>query len=142
VEESDVPAVAVLVHASPNDGAVSADLAFAVGARAVKPLPPERLAFLVRQLVDGRAIRQAAATATDNGNAWQHEVRRKIAARTHGHVLGLEVELIDGRLIVHGRSRSYYGKQLACAAALELMATLAPDCAKHVDLDIEVLRTR
>lgn len=73
------------------------------------------------------------------GDAWQHEARRKIAARTHGHVLGLEVEVVDGRLIVHGRSRSYYGKQLACAAALELVKTPDSAACSQVELDIEVM---
>lgn len=84
---------------------------------------------------------QQGATATDGGTGWQHELSRKIAARTHGHLLGLEVEVIDGRLVVHGRTHSYYGKQLACAAALELMK--APDSAPftQVELDIEVLRS-
>ena len=141
-EESEVPAVPVLVHASPDDGAASADLAFAVRAGASKPLPPEEMASLVRQLANGSGSRQEGPNANDGGTDWQHEMRRKIAARTHGHVLGLEVEVIDGRLIVHGRSRSYYGKQLACAAALELMKT--PDSAPftQIELDVEVLQSR
>ncbi len=85
---------------------------------------------------NGKSLR---VLTDDQREAWQLEVRREIAVRTHGHVLGLEVEFFDGRLIVHGRSRSYYGKQLACAVALELMK--APDAEQfsQVELDIEVL---
>ena len=141
-EEHEVPAVPVLLHTSRGDDAVSADLDFPVVARASKPVPPEQMASIVRQTANGRGIRSERATTNDSGMAWQHEIRRKITARTHGHVLGIEVEVIDGRLIVHGRSRSYYGKQLACAAALEVIETLDLDCAKQVELDIEVLKTR
>lgn len=140
-EKSEVPAVPVLVHASPDNGAVSADLASAVLARATKPLPPEEMAAMIRQLANGSGSRQERPNANDCSTDWQGEMRRKIAARTHGHVLGLEVEVIDGRLVVHGRSHSYYGKQLACAAALELMKT--PDSAffTEIELDVDLLRS-
>jgi carbon storage regulator len=141
-EESDVPAVPVLVHASPDNGAASANMAFPVRACTSKPLPPEQMASMVGRMINGWGTQQEGATTNDIGTAWQHEIRCKIMARTHGHVVGIEVEVIDGRLIVHGRSRSYYGKQLACAAALDLLETLAPDCAKQVELDIEVLESR
>jgi carbon storage regulator len=72
------------------------------------------------------------------GSDWQQEVQRKIAVRTRGHLFDIEVEAIDGRLIVHGRSYSYYGKQLACAAALELMDAVVSDRFGQVELDIKV----
>jgi len=70
---------------------------------------------------------------------WQQEVRRRIAARTHGRVFGVEVEVIDGRVIVRGRSNSYYGKQLACAAAVELLDGLNFAPLRQIELDIEVV---
>ena len=139
-EENEVPTVPVLVHTSSGNGAASADLAFPVRACVPKPLPPEQMASMIGRMANGKGTRQERATTSDSDTAWKHEIRCKIMARTHGHVVDIEVELIDGRLIVHGRSRSYYGKQLACAAALELMETLAPDCAQQVELDIEVRR--
>jgi hypothetical protein len=78
--------------------------------------------------------------ADDGSNFdWPEEVRRRIASRTYGRVFGVEVEVIDGRVIVRGRSASYHGKQLACAAARELLD--APDSAplRQIELDIEVV---
>jgi len=79
--------------------------------------------------------------ADDDGSSfdWQQEVRRRIAARTHGRVFGVEVEVIDGRVIVRGRSTSYYGKQLACVAAKELLDGLDSTPFRQVELDIEVV---
>ncbi len=71
---------------------------------------------------------------------WQRAIHRKIVERTHGRVSDIEVELDDGRLIVRGRSKTYYGKQLACAAALEILDTLEPERARQVELDVEVAR--
>jgi len=70
---------------------------------------------------------------------WQQEVRRRIAARTQGRVFGVEVEVIDARVVVRGRSTSYYGKQLACVAARELLDGLDSAPFRQVELDIEVV---
>lgn len=79
-------------------------------------------------------------TADDGSNFdWQQEVRRRIAARTQGRVFGVEVKVIDGRVIVRGRSTSYYGKQLACVAARELLDGLDSTPFRQVELDIEVV---
>lgn len=92
-------------------------------------------------------IRQSGE-AVDDGHEpagepqWQQEVRRRIAARTHGLVFGVQLEAVDGRLIIHGRSRSYYGKQLACAAALELPEAITAPPFQEVELDIEVVTDR
>lgn len=78
--------------------------------------------------------------ADDGSNFdWQQEVRRRIAARTHGRVFGVEVEVIDERVIVRGRSASYHGKQLACVAARELLDSLDSAPFRQVELDIEVV---
>lgn len=140
-EENDVPAVPVLVHASPHDGAMSTDLVFPVSARVSKPLPPERMASVVRQLANNNRNHPETLPETIVDDDWRHETKRRITARTHGRVFDTEVELIDGRLIVRGRSRSYYGKQLACAAAVELMESLDSAPIMQVELDIEVLGT-
>jgi len=108
--------------------------------RASNPLAPGQLASMVRQLADRWGIGWERPTASGGGPDWPEEVARRIAARTRGHVLEIAVELVDARLIVHGRSRSYYGKQLACAAALELAKTLDFAPFTQIELDIEVLR--
>ena len=79
--------------------------------------------------------------ADDDGGSfdWQQEVRRRIAARTQGRVFGVEVEVIDARVVVRGRSTSYYGKQLACVAARELLDGLDSAPFQQVELDIDVV---
>ncbi|MBM4089588.1 MAG: hypothetical protein FJ276_09185 [Planctomycetes bacterium] len=74
----------------------------------------------------------------DGDDDWQEAVKRKIAARTHGSVLVVDVDVVEGRLVLQGRARSYYGKQLACAAALELLDTPESTPFTHVELDIDV----
>ncbi len=98
--------------------------------------------FDSRLVAEGSETCPERVTTIDTPAARHHEIRRRIAERTHGHVVGLEVEVADGRLIVHGRTRSYYGKQLACAAALELIEALDPQYATHIELDIQVLKNR
>jgi hypothetical protein len=59
-------------------------------------------------------------------------IERSVRSRTTGMVRGLQVELVDGHLIISGRASTYYAKQLATHAAF--------DVAKDVALtnDIEV----
>lgn len=52
---------------------------------------------------------------------------------------GVEVEVIDERVIVRGRSASYHGKQLACEAARELLDGLDSAPFRQFELDIEVV---
>jgi hypothetical protein len=100
------------------------------------------MAFLIRQIAHDRAAGQGRSTAADGSAEWRYDLRRRIAARTQGRVVGLKVEVIDGRLIVQGRSQSYYGKQLACAAALDLLKTLDSTLVTEVELNVEVLNSR
>ncbi len=48
-------------------------------------------------------------------------VARQIQERTHRRVGDLHVEARDGRVVVRGRTRTYYLKQLAQVAALEVL---------------------
>jgi hypothetical protein len=41
--------------------------------------------------------------------------------KTHGRVHRLIVELCDQLVVLHGRTKTYYAKQLAQHAALELL---------------------
>ncbi|MCL5745689.1 MAG: hypothetical protein M1541_17490, partial [Acidobacteria bacterium] len=138
-EANDVPSVPVLIHASPVDCDVSADSVFPVSARVSKPLSPERMAFMLRQLANDNRSHNKTLSETVVADDWRHVTKRRITARTHGRVFDTEVELIDDRLVVRGRSRSYYGKQLACAAALELIEALDSAPVTQVELDIEVI---
>lgn len=43
----------------------------------------------------------------------------RIQARTHGQVRELRVELADERIVIRGRARTYYAKQLAQHGAMD-----------------------
>ena len=48
-------------------------------------------------------------------------IEQRIQFRTHGRVHRLIVELCDQLVVLHGKTKTYYSKQLAQHAALELM---------------------
>ena len=60
-----------------------------------------------------------------------HAAEQHINLRTHGRVHGLQVEENGGKLVISGRTGTYYAKQLALQAALEFFDT-------EVELNIEV----
>jgi hypothetical protein len=60
-------------------------------------------------------------------------IERRIAERTWRRIRQLEVEVREGRIIVHGCTASYYVKQLALAAVRDV-TDAAP-----VELDIQVV---
>jgi hypothetical protein len=51
----------------------------------------------------------------------EQAVEQQIQERTHGRVGDLHVEARDGRVVVRGRTRTYYLKQFAQVAALEVL---------------------
>ncbi|MBI3468221.1 MAG: hypothetical protein HY000_34895 [Planctomycetes bacterium] len=65
----------------------------------------------------------------------ERTVEQQIVQRTWGRIHALRVERIGERLIIHGRTSSYYVKQLALLAALEV---LGPSNTATLDLDIQV----
>jgi hypothetical protein len=62
-----------------------------------------------------------------------HAIERQIVQRTWGRVHRLEVEVTDDRIVVHGYTQSYHGKQLALEGARDVVGNSA-----HVELDVEV----
>jgi hypothetical protein len=54
-------------------------------------------------------------------------LERRVRARTGRRVLDLRVELHPGRVVLHGKARSYHVKQLAQHGVLELL----PDTPLH-----------
>ena len=60
-----------------------------------------------------------------------HAAEQYINLRTHGRVSNLQVKENGGKLVIHGRTGTYYVKQLALQAVLEFFDT-------EVELDIEV----
>ena len=138
-ENNDIPAVPVLIHASPVEGDLSAEMTYPVSARVSKPLSPERMVIMLRQLANDNRSNPKELSEAGMAEDWRQETKRRITARTRGRVFDTNVELIDGRLVVRGRARSYYGKQLAAAAALELIDALDSALVTQVELDIEVV---
>jgi len=96
----------------------------------VKPLAPDRLAGRLRSFVDLPLVR--FTLGDHNGR-----LECAIALRTGGRIWDLRVEVCGGRVIVHGRSDSYYIKQLALAAVLEAFEALESR-PETVELEIEV----
>ena len=65
----------------------------------------------------------------------ERSIERQIVQRTWSRIHRLQVELVDGRIVVHGCTSSYYVKQLALQGVLDVLGSADSVC---VDLDIEV----
>lgn len=50
----------------------------------------------------------------------EDQITRLVQSRTGGRIDGLSVEVIDGDVVISGRTTTYYLKQLATHAALGL----------------------
>ena len=64
---------------------------------------------------------------------------RAIAARTHGQVQALTVQILGGRTVLSGFAESYYAIQLAVVELQEAVDALGLDRPGRVDLNIEVM---
>jgi hypothetical protein len=62
-------------------------------------------------------------------------IERLINQRTWGRIHQLEVKFVDQRLVVHGYTSSYYSKQLALQAVLEILNSIHVTA---VDLNIYI----
>jgi len=49
----------------------------------------------------------------------EERVEQVVLSRTSGRIRGLRVQIQDGRVVISGRTSTYYNKQLATHAALE-----------------------
>ena len=70
---------------------------------------------------------ESPACARALGPSLQQELERRVRAHTGRRVLDLRVELHPGRVVLHGKARSYHVKQLAQHGVLELL----PDASLH-----------
>ncbi len=66
---------------------------------------------------------------------WARSIERQIVQRTWSRIHRLQVEFVDGRIVVHGYTSSYYVKQLALQGVLDVLGSADSVC---VDLDIQV----
>ncbi|MHB0961412.1 MAG: hypothetical protein ACYC0X_34585 [Pirellulaceae bacterium] len=62
-----------------------------------------------------------------------------IAARTNGRVQTLSVQVLGGRIVLHGIAGSYHSVQLAVAGLMETLDALGLDRPGRVDLNIDVV---
>ena len=65
----------------------------------------------------------------------EKRIERQITLGTWGRVHALQVEVTEGRVLVRGRTPSYYIKQLVLQAVLDV---LGPSDMVPVDFDIQV----
>jgi DNA-binding response OmpR family regulator len=131
-EDPNLAIVPVMVLTScRNPHTLKAIARFPVSDYQLKPLTPGRLAERLRKLLDHPRLRFTMAEQTGR-------LECSIASRTGGRVQNLCVEVVDGRVIVHGRAHSHHVKQLALAAVLEVFET-TPSQSEKVELNIEVL---
>ena len=56
------------------------------------------------------------------GSALIREVEDRVRKTTHGRIRGLEVEEVQGHVVVRGQAPSQHMKQLALHAALEVLS--------------------
>lgn len=74
-------------------------------------------------------------TTSRKNEELERSIERQIVQRTWSRIHRLQVELVDGRIVVHGCTSSYYVKQLALQGVLDVLGSADSVC---VDLDIEV----
>ena len=130
-EFPQLASIPVMVLTSCRDPHVLNRLAcFPVSDYHLKPLAPDRLAARLRTLLHHPRHRFTLAEQTGR-------LESSIAKRTGGRVRDLRVETVDGRVIVRGRSRSHYVKQLALAAVRESFEASEFQF-DRIELDIEV----
>jgi len=67
---------------------------------------------------------------------------RAITARTNGRVQALRVQILGGRIVLHGFAESYHAVQLAVAGLLETIKAMDLDHPGRIDLNIDVLPYR
>jgi len=75
------------------------------------------------------------STSRLEGKELEQHLERAIAQRTMGRIRQLRVEVFPDRMAVHGYTSSYYVKQLALQAILELSRAVRTP---RLDLNVEV----
>ncbi len=60
--------------------------------------------------------------AQDGHPEMAETIRTRIQARTHGQVRELVIELDDEEVVIQGRARTHYAKQLAQHGAMDFLA--------------------
>ena len=127
----DLAAVPVMVLTSCSDPSVLDGISrFPISDYHPKPLSPAQLVRRVHTLLEHHTLRSNYAQQN-------RRLESLIAKETGGRIHGLRVETIEGRIIVHGQSGTYYARQLVLAVVMEALKTSELEPQK-VELDIQV----
>jgi hypothetical protein len=81
------------------------------------------------------AEQEALPQAAELQQALRRAIERRIVQRTWGRIQALEVEVTDNRVVVRGRSPSYYIEQLVLQGVLDLIGSAG---AMRIELSIQV----
>lgn len=71
-------------------------------------------------------------TTKDRGDVLAVLIRARVERSAGGRIYGLDVVCDGGRIVLKGRSRTQYAKQLALQAALELGGGDRPELANRI----------
>jgi hypothetical protein len=81
------------------------------------------------------AEQEGGGRSAELRQALERAIERQLVQRTWGRIRALEVEVIDNRVVVHGRAPSYYVKQLALQGVLDVIESAG---AMRIELNIQV----
>jgi hypothetical protein len=76
------------------------------------------------------------APVRDGREELEQSLERRIMERTWRRVRQLRVEVNGRRVVINGRTPSYYAKQLAIAAVLEVLDEAGAPAAVEVRIDV------
>ena len=130
-EALDLGTVPVMILTSCRDPMIWDSIScFPISEVHPKPLSPAQLVKRLHTLLEQHTVRSNFAEQN-------RRLESLIAKETGGRIHRLRVETIDGRIIVHGRSGTYYARQLALAVVMDEIenSNLEP---KDVELDIQI----
>lgn len=103
------------------------------------PRPPDEAAASLS--TERSPLTADGASEPDASGSPQHRLADHIRRLTHDRVHGLRIEAHGDSLIVHGRTSSYYARQLVQVATREFLQDLSPtDAAQRVAFEIDVAR--
>lgn len=106
-------------------------------------IPDHQRARIASQPTEATSGRFPADEPTRTGMPPENDLCRLlahcIAQRAEGRIRSLQVDRVDGRIIVSGRTSTYYARQLAFAAAAELLGRPSETLDSEVYFDIRVI---
>jgi carbon storage regulator len=109
-----------------------------LGISAPFDVPVHRRELLDHPAEHGPSTLHASSSRTD----FEQRLERRIRLRTRDRIRNLRIERFGEQVIVRGRSRSNYDRQLAYSAAMEVLNASRSDRRETLKVDIEVDKPR